>query len=64
LISRLLKNFVKIPVCSYCEKHSFGSCKISSGDSSCCIECIRLDCSKCNVMSSSSEKLCNIAFQY
>ncbi|KAF3768315.1 hypothetical protein M406DRAFT_249263 [Cryphonectria parasitica EP155] len=61
LIFRLLENFIEMPVCSYCEERSFRFCKMSSGDSSRCIECIRLGCSKCDVISSSSEELCNIA---
>ncbi|KAF3761225.1 hypothetical protein M406DRAFT_265771 [Cryphonectria parasitica EP155] len=61
LVSCLLENFIKILVCFYCKDCDFGSCKVSSGDSSRCIECIRLSCSKCNIISSSSEKLYNIA---
>ncbi|KAF3759865.1 hypothetical protein M406DRAFT_270221 [Cryphonectria parasitica EP155] len=61
LVSCLLENFVEMLICSYCKDYSFGFCKISPGNSSCYIECIQLSCSKCNVISSSSEKLCNIA---
>ncbi|KAF3768276.1 hypothetical protein M406DRAFT_249884 [Cryphonectria parasitica EP155] len=64
LVSRLLENFIEMPVCSYCEDCSFEFCKVFPGDSSRCIECIRLGCSKCNVISSSPEKLRNIAIQH
>ncbi|KAF3761322.1 hypothetical protein M406DRAFT_266028, partial [Cryphonectria parasitica EP155] len=55
------ENFIEMPICSYCKDCDFGFCKISSGDSSRYIECIRLSCSKCNILGSFSEKLCNIA---
>ncbi|KAF3768311.1 hypothetical protein M406DRAFT_251152 [Cryphonectria parasitica EP155] len=61
LVSRFLENFIKMLICSYCEERDFGFCKVFSGDSSCCIECIQLGCSKYDVISSSFEELCNIA---
>ncbi|KAF3768336.1 hypothetical protein M406DRAFT_242750, partial [Cryphonectria parasitica EP155] len=64
LVSRLLENFVEMPVCSYCEGRGFGSCKVSPGDSSRCIECVRLGRSKCDVMGPSPEELRNIATQH
>ncbi|KAF3763715.1 hypothetical protein M406DRAFT_262975, partial [Cryphonectria parasitica EP155] len=64
LISRFLKNFIEMLIYSYCKKRSFEFCKISSRNSSCCIKCIHLNCFKCNIMNSFSEKLCNIAIQY
>ncbi|KAF3768308.1 hypothetical protein M406DRAFT_250937 [Cryphonectria parasitica EP155] len=64
LVSRLLENFVEMLICSYCKERGFEFCKVFSGDSSRCIKYIRLDCSKYDVIDSSSEKLCNIAIQH
>ncbi|KAF3763721.1 hypothetical protein M406DRAFT_262269 [Cryphonectria parasitica EP155] len=64
LISRLLENFIEMLVYSYCKDYSFKSCKVSPEDSSRYIECIQLGCFKCDIMSSSPEKLCNIATQH
>ncbi|KAF3761319.1 hypothetical protein M406DRAFT_265354 [Cryphonectria parasitica EP155] len=40
LVFRFLENFIKMLVCSYCKDCDFGFCKVFSGDSSYCIECI------------------------
>ncbi|KAF3763494.1 hypothetical protein M406DRAFT_260878, partial [Cryphonectria parasitica EP155] len=60
LVSCFLENFIEMLICSYCKNCNFGFCKISFENSSHCIECIRLNYSKCNIISSSFEKLCNI----
>ncbi|KAF3771425.1 hypothetical protein M406DRAFT_248713 [Cryphonectria parasitica EP155] len=64
LISCFLENFIEMLIYSYCKDYSFKFCKVFPGDSSHYIEYIQLSCSKCNVISSFSEKLCNIAIQY
>ncbi|KAF3765909.1 hypothetical protein M406DRAFT_255893, partial [Cryphonectria parasitica EP155] len=61
LIFCFLENFIKMFIYSYCKDYDFGFCKIFPEDSSHCIECIRLSCSKCNIISFSLEELCNIA---
>ncbi|KAF3763099.1 hypothetical protein M406DRAFT_323008 [Cryphonectria parasitica EP155] len=53
-----------MPICSYCKGRGLGSCKVSPGDSSRCIECVRLGRSKCDVMDLSPEELRNIATQH
>ncbi|KAF3759864.1 hypothetical protein M406DRAFT_270247 [Cryphonectria parasitica EP155] len=53
-----------MPIYSYYKKYSFEFCKIFSGNFFYCIKCIRLNYSKCNIISSFSKKLCNIAIQH
>ncbi|KAF3762859.1 hypothetical protein M406DRAFT_264548, partial [Cryphonectria parasitica EP155] len=61
LVSCFLENFIEIFVYSYCKNYNLEFCKVFSEGSSRYIECIQLGCFKCDVMSSSPEKLCNIA---
>ncbi|KAF3768377.1 hypothetical protein M406DRAFT_249898, partial [Cryphonectria parasitica EP155] len=57
LLSLVLQNAITMPSCSFCKGCGIQFCQVSIENSSCCAECVRLDCSRCDVQGLSAAEI-------
>ncbi|KAM3564193.1 hypothetical protein ARSEF4850_001971, partial [Beauveria asiatica] len=66
LLAAILANpfLLTMPSCTACEGRGITRCQVSPSDSSRCVECVRLNLSRCDVQGVTPAQLRNIASQH